>query len=151
MLVLDPRINVMGVIAMTLAEATARVRSERIIGVEHIALGLLQQLSTTACLAMRHIDYNIEETLEALQNRMPTPNPQEGAFKLSSRARIVMQYAFDEARQTSDLYVGTEHLLLAVVRERDSFAAHVLKECGFNLEELRKAFRELRAQGITGQ
>jgi len=74
-----------------------------------------------------------------------------GEIGLTPRARKVIEYAVDEARRLGHHYIGTEHLLLGLVREGEGIAAGVLESLGVNLEKVRQQVLQVLAQGTAYQ
>jgi ATP-dependent Clp protease ATP-binding subunit ClpC len=124
--------------AIVYAQEEARLLNHSYVGTEHLLLGILR---VEDCLAVQVIEdlgidpEEIRQRVEDLTGRgdsLPTGN-----IPFSHRAKRVLELAFREALQLGHNYVGTEHILLGLVREGESVAAHVLFELGVELENLR--------------
>lgn len=124
--------------AIVYAQEEARLLNHSYVGTEHLLLGILR---VEDCLAVQVIEdlgidpEEIRQRVEDLTGRgdsLPTGN-----IPFSHRAKRVLELAFREALQLGHNYVGTEHMLLGLVREGESVAAHVLFELGIDLENLR--------------
>lgn len=105
----------------------------------HIMLGLLAAGSNVATLVLRNLDTDVE-TLRNDVNRQVEPGSKElHQTKLAQRAdtREAIHFAIDEARKLGHKYVGTEHLLLGLIREGNNPAAKVLSERGVKIERVR--------------
>lgn len=105
----------------------------------HIMLGLLASGSNVATLVLRNLDIDIE-TLRNDINKHVEPGTKElNQTKLAQRAdtREAIHFAIDEARKFGHKYVGTEHLLLGLIREGDGLAAKALADRGVKIERVR--------------
>lgn len=122
---------------MQLADDEARRRHQGAFGSEHILLGLVRQrggvadaVLTNLGVDLKGIRVEVERELGAIVSQATGPNP-SGALTATPLARRVIEYAVIEARQLQHAYVGTEHLLLALLRVRDTVVARVpgISEC----------------------
>lgn len=121
------------------------------VGSEHILLGIISESENGAAAVLRTVGVdlaNARETVEAQATRGRQLDPQEMVF--TEDAKRVIQVAFEEARALSHNYVGTETLLLGVIREADGLGAHALKNLGVDAAELRsRIIQRLRQEGDT--
>lgn len=120
---------------MQLANQDAQRFNHKYIGTEHIFLGLVKEESGTAATILKKFDVDldkirleVEDLAQSEPNELP-PIP---------RAKNVIEYAMEEARNLSHDYVGTEHILLGLLHEPKGVAAQVLMSFGLKLEEVRK-------------
>jgi hypothetical protein len=127
------------------AQEEAALRGENVVGTEHLLLGLVRENDTVAArilertgLRSRQIRSDVERQMKPLS---ATPGTE---MQLTPPAKRVINLAFEEARQLDDSYVGTEHLLLGLIREGESPAARVLLKLGADLDKTR---REVDALG----
>jgi ATP-dependent Clp protease ATP-binding subunit ClpC len=130
---------------MRLASEEAQRFNHGYIGTEHVLLGLIEEGSGTAVqiLTRLHIDLRrvraeVELTLQgeaALRSRTKTPQ--------TPRAKKVIEYAMEEARGLNQNYVGTEHVLLGLLREQNGVAAEVLHHHVISVEGLSAEFQKL--------
>src|SRR5262249_39241811 len=106
----------------------------------HILLGLLGMSSSLAVTAMKNLDINLDALREDLNRRLEPGSRQLQQTKMaqSAETRQVIQYAIEEARKLGHKYVGSEHLLLGILREGNNIAAKALTEKGLKLEQLRE-------------
>lgn len=105
----------------------------------HILLGILSVGSSVASLVLRNLDIDVE-TLRSDVGKLVKPGDKElHQTKMAQRAdtRQAIQFAIDEARKFGHKYIGTEHLLLGVLREGNNIPARVLAERGIQIESLR--------------
>ena len=115
------------------------------IGTEHILLGLVKEVSGIGANVLKNLGADlptvrmkVEKLVKAGPNMM-TMNK----LPQTPRAQKVIEYAIEEAHNLNRDYVGTEHLLLGLLREHDGVAAQVLMNLGLKLEQLREAVRNL--------
>jgi len=126
-------------------EEAVRLRHEYV-GTEHLLLGLL---NSEAGVAMRVIESfkvdpkRIEARIEEVVTRGQVPHEPRPDLPYTSRAKTVLELAMDEARVAEHSYVGTEHLLLGLIRERKGIAAQLLADSGITLEPARERVHEI--------
>jgi len=126
---------------MQLANQEAQRLNHEYIGTEHILMGLLKEGSGVASNVLKNLDvslYKVEELVK--QSVQPGPdNPiTMGKLPQTPRCKKVIEYAIEEARTMGLNYLGTEHLLLGLLRETDGIAAQVLVTAGCQLETVRE-------------
>lgn len=129
---------------MVLARDEAQRFSHEYIGTEHILLGLVREGSGTAANVLRNlgVDMNkIRREVERLVQHGP-PMVTLGQLPSTPRAKKVFEFALAEASELGHNYIGTEHLLLGLIREQDGIAAQVLCNIGLKLEEVREEIME---------
>jgi ATP-dependent Clp protease ATP-binding subunit ClpC len=135
---------------MQLANQEARRFNHEYIGTEHILLGLVQEGSGVAADVLKNLDTDLRKIrLEVEKLVMQAPAPDElssGKMPPTPRAKKVIEYAIEEARGLSHNYVGTEHLLLGLLREQESVAAQVLMNLGLKPEDVREEVLRLLGQ-----
>src|SRR5829696_7076515 len=122
------------VLAMAREEA-ARLHHEYV-GTEHILLGLIREGEGVAATVLQNLSVELDEIEETVKKgkAAQTTGPD---LPYTSRAKKVLELAMSEARELSHSYVGTEHLLLGLLREEKGIAAQVLTDAGVNLEAAR--------------
>ncbi len=124
--------------AIVNAQEEARLLNHSYVGTEHLLLGVLRVEGCLAVQVLNDLGIDAEEVRQRIEDligrgdSLPTGN-----IPFSIKAKRVLELAFREALQLGHNYVGTEHLLLGLVREGESVAAHVLFELGVDLESLR--------------
>jgi len=124
------------------AQEEARELGHPAIGTEHILLGLLREGEGVGAKALMNLGVDLENLREEIkkyigQNQSASEGP-AGDLPITPRAKKVFNTAFDEARLQGVNYVGTEHLLLAILREEEGVASQVLLAMGVKLEDLRE-------------
>ncbi|HLX60776.1 MAG TPA: Clp protease N-terminal domain-containing protein [Planctomycetota bacterium] len=126
----------------------ARQNAERLdhdyIGTEHMLMGTLQEGTGTAANALENLEIDIEKLRASLESAVKKGDKPItiGQLPFTPRAKKSLEYAIDEARVLEHNYVGTEHLILGLLREDQGIAAQEMKGAGLTLEKLRAAIRE---------
>jgi len=126
---------------MELARQEAQRLNHEYIGTEHILLGLIKEGSGVAASVLNNLDVNLKTIRIEVEKMVPSgSNTQTIGQKLpyTPRAKKVLELAFEEARNLGHNYIGTEHLLLGLLRENDGVAAQVLLNLGLKLEDVRE-------------
>lgn len=118
---------------IVLAQAHARDLAHGYIGTEHLLLGLLQESEGVAGRALAAMGITTETAMAKIE-RGQTPD-QNGHIPFTPRTKKVLELALREALQLGHNYIGTEHLLLAVLREGEGMAAQII---GQNVHQVRK-------------
>ncbi len=115
---------------------------------EHLLLGLCRDDDSTAGKAVALMGGSWSQIKAEVEKQLPeeTSQPAQG-MTLTPRAKRVIDLAYDQAKALGNNYIGTEHLLLGLVREGDGLAGRVLAKVGISLEAVRKAILELHASG----
>jgi ATP-dependent Clp protease ATP-binding subunit ClpA len=127
---------------MQLANQEAQRFRHEYIGTEHILLGLISEGSGVAANVLKNLDIDLLKVrIEVEKIVQHGPNGDEipmGRLPHTPRTKKVIEYAIEEARSLHHNYVGTEHLLLGLLREQDGDAALVLMNLGLKLEDVRE-------------
>jgi ATP-dependent Clp protease ATP-binding subunit ClpC len=126
------------------------------VGTEHLLLGLVRENEGVAAQVLQKMGVSLPKVrTEIEQEVQPGSDAGGGEPKLTPKAKRVLELAADEARRMRHNYIGTEHLLLALLREKDGLAATVLRRLGLNLEKARTQVMEYlgpdAAQGGGGK
>jgi ATP-dependent Clp protease ATP-binding subunit ClpC len=137
---------------MALANQEAQRFNHDVIGTEHILLGLVKEGSGVGATVLKNFDVDIKKLrLEVEKHVKSGPDMVTiGKLPQSPRAKKVVEYAIDEARALNHNYVGTEHILLGLLRETEGIAAQVLLSLGLKLEEVRQEILNLLGAGVEG-
>jgi len=126
---------------MQLANQEAQRLNHEYIGTEHVLMGLIKEGSGVASNVLRNLDVSFHKAEEMVKKAIqPGPdNPVTmGKLPQTPRCKKVVEYAIEEARNMGHNYLGTEHLLLGLLRVKDGVAAEVLLTCGCALETVRE-------------
>ncbi len=134
---------------MQLANQEAQRFNHEYIGTEHILLGLVKEGSGVAANVLKNLDVDLRKIrLEVEKIVQSGPDMVTmGKLPQTPRAKKVIEYAMEEARNLNHNYVGTEHLLLGLLREQEGVAAQVLMNLGLKLEDVREEVLNLLGHG----
>ncbi|MEX0727851.1 MAG: ATP-dependent Clp protease ATP-binding subunit [Planctomycetaceae bacterium] len=139
---------------MQLANQEAQRFNHEYIGTEHILLGLVKEGSGVAANVLKNLDIDLRKIRMEVE-RIVQSGPDMvtmGKLPQTPRAKKVIEYAMEEARNLNHNYVGTEHLLLGLLREQEGVAAQVLMNLGLKLEDVREEVLNLLGHGTeTGE
>lgn len=128
---------------LLLAEKEARYYSHQAVGTEHLLLGLIQETSGIAGKVLRELDVTMESIRDEIEQFTTFQAKEEGASKqplqYSPRAHEIVTFAADEARKMQRKTVGTEHLLLGLLRNENILASQILQNIGIDLPTARAA------------
>src|SRR5580658_9122258 len=136
--------------SIVLAQEEAQRLGNNYIGTEHILLGIISEGESLAAKVLESLGVNlakVRQEVEAIVGRGGQTVQQEMVF--TPRAKRVIELAFDEARQLNHNYIGTEHLLLGLIREEDGLAGRVLIGLGADLDRTWQEVTLLQ-KGLTG-
>jgi len=131
------------VLAMAREEAV-RLQHDYV-GTEHILLGLIREGDGVAAEVLRNLAADLDDLLRLVEDniRPGKSSTPIGELPYTTRAKKVLEYAMAEARELNHSYVGTEHLLLGLLREEKGLAAKVLGQLGIGIEEARAEMLKL--------
>ncbi|MCC6906490.1 MAG: ATP-dependent Clp protease ATP-binding subunit [Phycisphaerales bacterium] len=138
---------------MALANQEAQRFNHEYIGTEHILLGLVKEGSGVGANVLKNLGVDLRKVrleVEKLVKSGPDIVTM-GKLPQTPRAKKVIEFAIEEARNLNHNYVGTEHLLLGLLREHDGVAAQVLMNLGLKLEEVREEVLNLLGAGVEPQ
>jgi len=135
---------------MQLANQEAQRFNHEYIGTEHILLGLVKEGSGVAANVLKNLDVDLRKIRIEVEKIVQTGPDMVTMGKLpqTPRAKKVIEYGMDEARNLNHNYVGTEHLLLGLLREQEGVAAQVLMNLGLKLEDVRDEVLNLLGHGM---
>jgi ATP-dependent Clp protease ATP-binding subunit ClpC len=134
---------------MARANQEAQSFDHKYIGTEHILLGLVKEGAGVGVDTLKNLDIDLR-TVRLEVEKLVKSGPElvtMGKLPQMPRAKKVIEYAIEEARNLNHNYVGTEHLLLGLLREHDGVAAQVLMKLGLKLEEVREEVLSLVGAG----
>ena len=139
---------------MQLANQEAQRFNHEYIGTEHILLGLVKEGSGVAANVLKNLDIDLRkirlEVEKIVQTGPPTWSTM-GKLPQTPRAKKVIEYSIEEARNLNHNYVGTEHLLLGLLREQEGVAAQVLMNLGLKLEDVREEVLNLLGHNMPNR
>ncbi|TVQ32636.1 MAG: ATP-dependent Clp protease ATP-binding subunit [Phycisphaeraceae bacterium] len=135
---------------MALANQEAQRFNHEYIGTEHILLGLVKEGSGVGANVLKNLGVDLRKVRLEVEKLVKSGPDMVTMGKLpqTPRAKKVIEFAIEEARNLNHNYVGTEHLLLGLLREHDGVAAQVLMNLGLKLEEVREEVLNLLGAGV---
>lgn len=136
---------------MKLAEQEARRRNHAYIGTEHILLGLVKEGTGVGANVLMNLRVDlpkIRKEIDAIV-RPGSPETVTGQLPLKPAAKKAITHAIEEARGLDHNYVGTEHLLLGLLREEEGVTAAILMNLGLRLADVREEVLNLLGAGVS--
>jgi len=134
---------------LTLAQEEAQRFNHKTIGPEHILLGVVGESEGVAAKVLVNLGVSLNKVRSAVEFVIGHEETSSGGeIGLSPGAKRVIELAIDEARYLSYSYIGTEHLLLGLLREGEGVAARVLDSLGITLERVRAELTRMQDQGM---
>ncbi len=138
--------------SIVLAQEEAQRLGNNYIGTEHLLLGIISEGESVAAKVLENLDVSLKKVrqeVEAIAGKGGKTTLEEMVF--TPRAKRVIELAFEEARQLAHNYIGTEHLLLGLVREGEGVAARVLSNLGVDTEKIRDQITRLLGAKTVAQ
>jgi len=135
---------------MQLANQEAQRFNHEYVGTEHLLLGLIKEGSGVAANVLKNLDIDLRKIRHEVEKvvRSGPDTVTMGRLPQTPRSKKVLEYAMEEARNLNHNYVGTEHILLGLLREQEGVAAQVLMNLGLQLEKVRHEVLNLLGHGI---
>ncbi len=132
---------------MALANQEAQRFNHEYIGTEHLLLGLVKEGSGVGANVLKNLGVGLQNVRQEVERLVKAGPEMVTMGKLPQTPRVIqaIKYAIGEARNLNHNYVGTEHVLLGLLREQDGVAAEVLRNLGLKLEEVREEVLNLLA------
>lgn len=128
---------------LSLAHQEAERLRQSLIGTEHLLLGLIEEEGGIAGRVLRELGLEPERLREMVERLSGYGQHRGGKIDLSPGTQQVLEFAIEEARRMGHHYIGTEHLLLGLVRSTDGSAPEVLKKLGVTPEQIRRQTRRI--------
>ncbi len=135
---------------LALANQEAQRFNHEYIGTEHILLGLVKEGSGVGANVLKNMGVDLHKVRMEVE-KLVKAGPEMltmGKLPKTPRAKKVIEYSIEEARNLNHNYVGTEHVLLGLLREQDGVAAQVLMNLGLKLDEVREEVLNLLGAGV---
>ena len=122
------------------------------VGTEHILLGLIREGEGVAAAVLTNLSADLDQVHERIEESVKQGKATIalGELPYTSRAKKVLEFAMAEARELNHSYVGTEHLLLGLLREEKGIAAQVLNSLGISLEDARAETLKVLGSEMSG-
>ena len=136
-----------------LAREEAEHYRHEYLGTEHILLGVLKDGGGIAIAVLQKLGVDPKQLRLELERNLPKSlsGPVEGDIPFTPKAKKVLEYAVEEARLMGHNYIGTEHLLLGIVREKDGLAAKILASFGVKLQQTREQTINLLREPVAAR
>ena len=132
---------------LSLAQEEAQRFNHNYIGTEHILLGLVRESEGVAARVLSSLTVDLAKVRSAVEFIIGRgEKPPQGDIGLTPRAKKVVELAVDEARRMNHTYIGTEHLLIGLMREGEGVAAGVLESLGVTLDKVRAETHRILSQ-----
>ena len=136
---------------VVLAQEEARMLNHNYIGTEHILLGLIHEGEGVAAKALESLNISLQAVRDQVQEIIGKgQTPPAGHIPFTPRAKKVLELSLREALQLGHNYIGTEHILLGLIREGEGVAAQVLQKLGADLNRVRQQVIQLLS-GYSGE
>jgi len=138
---------------MALANNEAQRFGHEVIGTEHILLGLVKEGTGVGANVLQALGVDLAKVRMQVERMVKSgpEMPTMGKLPQTPRAKKVLEFSIEEARNLNHNYVGTEHLLLGLLREQEGLAAQVLMNIGLKLEEVREEVLTLLGPGMEAE
>ncbi len=133
------------------AQEEAGRLGENYVSTEHLLLGLVRENDSVAARILDRIGVSLGRIRSEIERQVARGDGRLGQdMQLTPRAKRVIDLAYDEARQLNNNYIGTEHLLLGLIREGEGLAGRVLSKLGVDLDRTRREVLHLQEGGGEG-
>ena len=127
------------------AQEEAQKFGEGYVSTEHLLLGLVRESDSVAARVLEKLGVSLNRIRSEVEKQLPRGDARPNQdMTLTPRAKRVIDLAYDEARNLNNNYIGTEHLLLGLIREGDGLAGRVLAKLGVELEKARREVMALQ-------
>jgi ATP-dependent Clp protease ATP-binding subunit ClpC len=138
---------------MSLSRQSAQEENSELIGTEHILIGLINEGGGVACKVLKNLNVDPNKVMEEVKKLMTPSSPPVahtlGQIPFSPRSKRVIELANDAASQLGNDVIGTEHLLLALLKENEGLAAQALINLGFKLDVVRDNILEVLGMDVS--
>ena len=125
--------------AVVQAQQEARRLDHNYIGTEHLLLGLIREGDGVAAKALESLGISLDAVRQQVEEIIGRGQQTlSGHFPFTPRAKRVLELSLREALQLGHKYIGTEHILLGLIREGEGLAAKIICDAGINLDDLRR-------------
>jgi len=132
------------------AQEEAQRFGEGYVSTEHLLLGLVRESDSVAARVLERLGVSLNKIRSEVEKQLPKSDARPSQeMTLTPRAKRVIDLAYDEARNLNNNYIGTEHLLLGLIREGDGLAGRVLMKLGIELDRARREVMALQDNEAT--
>jgi ATP-dependent Clp protease ATP-binding subunit ClpC len=136
---------------LSLAHQEAERMRQNYIGTEHLLLGLIREEGGVAGRVLRELGLEADRVQEIVERLTGPGQYRGGKLDLSPGTQQVLEFAVEEARRMGHHYIGTEHLLLGLVRQGEGVAMDVLRKMGVTAEQIRRQTRRVLQESSASQ
>jgi ATP-dependent Clp protease ATP-binding subunit ClpC len=136
---------------LSLAHQEAERMRHNYIGTEHLLLGLIREEGGVAGRVLRELGLDADRVQEIVERLTGAGGYQGGKLELSPGTQQVLEHALEEARRMGHHYIGTEHLLLGLVRHGEGVAMDVLRKLGVTAEQIRRQTRRVLQESSSSR
>ncbi len=134
---------------LSLAHQEAERMRQNVIGTEHLLLGLIEEEGGVAGRVLRELGLEPDRVREMVERMSGFGQYRGGKIDLAPGTQQVLEFAIEEARRMGHHYIGTEHLLLGLVRSQEGMAMDVLRKLGVTSEQIRRQTRRILQESST--
>jgi ATP-dependent Clp protease ATP-binding subunit ClpC len=134
---------------LSLAHQEAERMRQNVIGTEHLLLGLIEEEGGVAGRVLRELGLEPDRVREMVERMSGFGQYRGGKIDLAPGTQQVLEFAIEEARRMGHHYIGTEHLLLGLVRSQEGLAMEVLRKLGVTSEQIRRQTRRILQESST--
>src|SRR5512142_1917638 len=134
---------------LSLAHQEAERMRQNVIGTEHLLLGLIEEEGGVAGRVLRELGLEPDRVREMVERLSGFGQYRGGKIDLAPGTQQVLEFAIEEARRMGHHYIGTEHLLLGLVRSQEGLAMEVLRKLGVTSEQIRRQTRRILQESST--
>lgn len=135
---------------LSLANEEARRYNHSGIGTDHVLLALMSEGEGTAAKALDQLHVQQDEVRQQVEQLHPAvEHSADGPIGVTPHGKDSIELAVQEARLLNHHYLGTEHLLLGLLREEEDIGGQILRKSGVTLEEMRNLIKQILATGQT--
>ncbi|HZK57614.1 MAG TPA: ATP-dependent Clp protease ATP-binding subunit [Clostridia bacterium] len=132
---------------ISFAQQMAQQLGHNYVGTEHLLLGIIKEEESIAAKALKNLGVEIEQVQQIIIQSIGTGNKPTELLGYTPRTKKVFELSIGEARNLNHNYVGTEHLLLGIIKAGDGIATKILAELGVNLQNVRAEVLKLLSSG----
>ena len=134
---------------LSLAHQEAERMRQNVIGTEHLLLALIEEEGGVAGRVLRDLGLEPDRVREMVERMSGLGQYRGGKIDLAPGVQQVLEFAIEEARRMGHHYIGTEHLLLGLVRSQEGLAMEVLRKLGVTSEQIRRQTRRILQESST--
>lgn len=132
------------------AQEEAQKFGEGYVSTEHLLLGLIRESDSVAARILEHKGISLNRIRAEVERQLPRGDARPSQdMTLTPRAKRVIDLAYDEARNANNNYIGTEHLLLGLIREAEGLAGRVLSKLGAELQPMREIMMRFQTPPVS--